>query len=422
MKKYFLVLVLLIFCGNSLSANTWTYVRSSGRPLFNSGQKLFTIDVNMCVSVDGTQWTTLPNNYSGLPLRIFFTDQNTGYLYSGIGGPHYNYSWFLKTTDGGLSWQQKYYNPSAPLMAMADHVLCGINGVLYIVGGQGIKASYDDGVTWIDDYIMPFGEYTLRLTHTDNALYAGTLSVDSLRVIKKSGAEWTTILTLTAEAPNNNRWIGVQAVPNEDIVYAVSRNKVARICGNDITTTVLDESITLWDVAFLNKQEGYAIGAQYGADGIVLKTLDGGMTWNHEADFSEGTCREITVNNGFLYISVQNDHPYWGAGPFAIYRAPLASTGTGNSTQVIDNYRLMQNYPNPFNPTTSIRYSLPMNSAVTLTVFNSLGKEVGILVNQKQVAGDYEVNFNATNLSSGIYFYRLEAEGFSETKKMLLIK
>ncbi|HCD51772.1 MAG TPA: hypothetical protein DEQ34_04945 [Balneolaceae bacterium] len=86
------------------------------------------------------------------------------------------------------------------------------------------------------------------------------------------------------------------------------------------------------------------------------------------------------------------------------------------------NYQLHQNYPNPFNPGTSISYHLPVNSNVTLKVFDAVGREVATLVNGQQSAGEHSVNFNAAGLSSGVYLYRLETGNFVSTKKMLLIK
>ena len=85
-------------------------------------------------------------------------------------------------------------------------------------------------------------------------------------------------------------------------------------------------------------------------------------------------------------------------------------------------FRLSQNYPNPFNPSTKIRFDLPGSSETRLTVYNSLGKEVAILVNEHLKAGSYEYEFDAGKLTSGIYFYTLSYNGDKETKKMLLIK
>ena len=85
-------------------------------------------------------------------------------------------------------------------------------------------------------------------------------------------------------------------------------------------------------------------------------------------------------------------------------------------------YSLSQNYPNPFNPNTTIKYSLPKQSSVTLKVFDVLGGEVATLVNKEQPQGNYEVEFDGMDLTSGIYFYQLIANDFVETKKMVLLK
>ena len=90
--------------------------------------------------------------------------------------------------------------------------------------------------------------------------------------------------------------------------------------------------------------------------------------------------------------------------------------------KVLFKYRLSQNYPNPFNPSTTISYSIPQRNFVQLIVYDILGREVSSLVNKEQAAGNYKVEFNASYLSSGVYFYRLQSGGFSETKKLILLQ
>lgn len=85
-------------------------------------------------------------------------------------------------------------------------------------------------------------------------------------------------------------------------------------------------------------------------------------------------------------------------------------------------FALEQNYPNPFNPATTIKYSVPITGFVSLSIFNVLGEKVTDLINKELEAGSYELNFNASNLSSGVYFYKLEAGSFTSIKKMMLIK
>ncbi len=97
-------------------------------------------------------------------------------------------------------------------------------------------------------------------------------------------------------------------------------------------------------------------------------------------------------------------------------------TGTGNITEVVNEFKLHQNYPNPFNPVTRIEYNLAKNTDVSLVIYNSLGKEVASFNYPNQQAGKHFAMFNAGNLSSGVYFYKIKADGFTDTKSMILLK
>lgn len=163
-----------------------------------------------------------------------------------------------------------------------------------------------------------------------------------------------------------------------------------------------------------------AVGQQWfriGADipSLFLST-DGGNNWN---DISNG------LNNTF--INTARFHPY-RTNEIFICTAGGGLWRTDYSTDVVKeesipvNYALFHNYPNPFNPSTTIRFQLPVSNHVTLKVFDNLGKEVATLVNEKKSAGNYEVNFNSSKISSGVYFYRLTAGSFSILKKMILLR
>ena len=125
---------------------------------------------------------------------------------------------------------------------------------------------------------------------------------------------------------------------------------------------------------------------------------------------------------GFLDNTAQN-------GKFYYRLKQVDFDGTVDYSNIVEvvkdkptTFELAQNYPNPFNPTTTINYQLPTNALVTLKVYDVVGREVATLVNARQEAGRYDINFNATSLSSGVYFYRLQAGSFVETKKMMLVK
>ncbi|MEG8946385.1 alpha-amylase family glycosyl hydrolase [Rosettibacter firmus] len=108
--------------------------------------------------------------------------------------------------------------------------------------------------------------------------------------------------------------------------------------------------------------------------------------------------------------------------PSPVNGKDLITSIDNNSTNINKDFSLSQNYPNPFNPTTFINYQIPSTSNVILKVYDILGREVTTLVNEVQQAGRYEIKFNASDLPSGVYFYRIQAGNFSDTKKMILLK
>ena len=96
--------------------------------------------------------------------------------------------------------------------------------------------------------------------------------------------------------------------------------------------------------------------------------------------------------------------------------------GVNDDEVVANHFELDQNYPNPFNPSTRINYSVPISSFINLKVYDILGNEVAVLVNEEKPAGNYEINFDASRLNGGVYFYQLTANSFVDTKKMILLK
>ncbi|PJA97978.1 MAG: hypothetical protein CO128_09690 [Ignavibacteriales bacterium CG_4_9_14_3_um_filter_30_11] len=124
-------------------------------------------------------------------------------------------------------------------------------------------------------------------------------------------------------------------------------------------------------------------------------------------------------------LAVSGTNLFAGTLGGGVWRRPLSEIITYlevTSSEPPNTFTLAQNYPNPFNPSTIIRYGLPKEGFVTLNVYDMLGREVKILVNEFKSAGSYSVDFNASNLASGIYFYQMQAGDFVQTKKLLLMK
>ncbi|MGE5683271.1 MAG: choice-of-anchor V domain-containing protein [Bacillota bacterium] len=165
-----------------------------------------------------------------------------------------------------------------------------------------------------------------------------------------------------------------------------------------------------------------------------LKVLNGELTHPSKKSFSGGKytfnfkyTAPSTAGKQTLYAAGESTKPEWNFAP-AFNVNVQNTTDLKDQNSAVNSYSLQQNYPNPFNPATSISYSLPKQSSVKLVVFNSIGQEVATLVNSVQSAGNYQVSFNASNLSSGIYFYSIDAkaadgdESFKYIRKMSLLK
>ncbi len=129
---------------------------------------------------------------------------------------------------------------------------------------------------------------------------------------------------------------------------------------------------------------------------------------------------ELEYNNFSLATEIKWYTSIFPGYEFSVYYKGITDIKEKKSTP--QSFTLNQNYPNPFNPSTKISYTIPKNSNVTLKVYDILGNEISTLVNNSQTAGTYKVNFDASNLSSGLYLYKIQAGQFSQVRKMMLLK
>lgn len=152
--------------------------------------------------------------------------------------------------------------------------------------------------------------------------------------------------------------------------------------------------------------------------------LQGGFISNAPGTWGTGSFGSPVA--GFRNVNSDSCIIGWGNASGFGYNVTGGSTGlftgTGNNTTIAEDFSLGQNYPNPFNPSTKISFSIQQNSFVKLTVYDALGKAVTQLVNGQMNAGAHSLDFNASSLPSGVYYYKLEANGFSDVKKMMLVK
>ncbi|MFA7288470.1 MAG: T9SS type A sorting domain-containing protein [Melioribacteraceae bacterium] len=190
------------------------------------------------------------------------------------------------------------------------------------------------------------------------------------------------------------------------------------IDGGETWSNVYTNLGDIFDIYFSNENTGWIL-CEFGN---IKKTIDGGLTWKNQTGEENGLGLADHFIDTFCFI---NDSTAFGIGWFG----SIIKTDNGGGITDLNyekpiqfEYTLNQNYPNPFNPSTEIMFTLPISGHVSLKVYDILGREVRTLVNQELTGGSHKVIFDARNLSSGIYFYRLQNGNYSQTKKMILVK
>jgi hypothetical protein len=150
----------------------------------------------------------------------------------------------------------------------------------------------------------------------------------------------------------------------------------------------------------------------------ILKTIDGGKNWISESSITSLALKSvyfIDENNGWV-VGVNGTVLKMSDG------STHAEDNQPSNSVIPDHFVLFQNYPNPFNPSTSMCFHLPQSSFVTLKIYNLLGQEIETIINEQRFAGTHEINWTARGVPSGIYFYRLIAGEYVDTKKFILQK
>jgi hypothetical protein len=339
------------------------------------------------------------------------------------------------STNNGTSWVQTSLN-NQTVYSLA------VNGNNIFAGtGTGVYLSTNNCTSWTQTSLN--NQYVYSLVVILNYVFAGTVN-NGVYLSTNNGTSWT-------QTSLNNRTVWSLAV-NGNNTFAGTTNYGVYLSTDNGTSwnqTSLNNR-TVLSLA-VNGNNTFAGTTNYG----VYLSTDNGTSWTQTSLNNRSTYSlAVNVNNVFagtivngVYVSNNNGsswlqrneglgnltidalcilNNYIFAGTdVSVYRRPLGELITNIkpvSELISEYYTLHQNYPNPFNPSTRIKFSLPESGFTTLKVYNMLGKEVATLVNESLKPGTYEVDWNASQYSSGVYFYKLEAGDFRETKRMMLTK
>jgi photosystem II stability/assembly factor-like uncharacterized protein len=416
-KNILLIFTLVLISADAISQNFWQRVSGADMTVVfalvndTSGHIYAGTNSGVFRSTDnGDNWiktdTGLTNNY----VHALAISPN-GYLFAGtIGG-----GVFLSTNNGDL-WTER--NDSLSNLFISS-LATKDSGYIFAgtFGGStdgGVFLSTDNGTTWTKTS-SDVGTLITGLAIDDSGqVIAGNLT-NSVFHSTDNGTNWVNLnlnASVRSVSVNNNRHI--YAGTDYEGIY---RSTDEGTNWMDINTGLPYASCAVYSIVFDSRGNIYAgtgPGVAGGGAGVFY-SRDNGANW-------------IELNTGLKNLHVFalaiNTNGYIFAGTDdGIYRSVESTTGTREfALRYPSSYNLKQNFPNPFNPSTVISYTLPINCYVTLKIHDMLGKEVETLINQRQGAGDHSVTFNAKNLPSGVYFYRLQAGSYTDTKKLLLLK
>ncbi len=313
-----------------------------------------------------------------------------------------------KSTDKGKSWN--FVNTG--LTDIHVHTLATYNNlenVTHLFAGtfSDIFISSDNGSNWISTNIgieaPDFRDFAIIDTNIFAASYG-----EGVFISTNFGQSWTSVNSGISGAA-----VSDLAIINKNL-FAGCNNGIFKSTNLGLNWTEVETGIEYLNVNSFTVYENNIFVATY--SGLLL-TTDSGENW-------------VKVDSGLFSESVlalATDGIYLFAGTYngEIWRRPLSEMITDvddRENEISTQFVLQQNYPNPFNPSTTISFSLPSQSFVSLKIFDLLGKEVATILSEELPAGNYKREWNAQSFSSGVYFYRLQAGDFVETKKLILLR
>ncbi len=438
MSKYITAAaVILLYALPLFSQNTWVsqpsgYTENFKKVVFaDSLYGWISCDSGMVIHTTngGQSWTTQLRNPSDYINDIFFLNRLNGWLIVWrVTGGRMN-SLVYSTTNGGGNWTAINYADSLTLLNSVYFISpqSGFIGTTY-TSNKSILRSTNGGTNWFPanvdtNFAANFPVKTIRFLNANTGYAAGGI-LDVCGVIWKTtdgGNSWTS--NSNGGEPNNS--IGF---PNQNTVVISGGDYEygASVCYSGDSGASWHYYFTGYfgigySLSFRTETEGWIAS---GFSRLLLKSTDSGLSWTSTD----------TPDSTYIYSLVfPNQKTGWAVGDNgAILKYTASPIGISNTGSTLPaSFLLGQNYPNPFNPVTKIKFSVPPSLSsphgvggdlVQLKVYDVRGREVQTLVNERLNAGTYEATFDGSSLNSGVYFYRLTTEGFSETRRMILLK
>jgi photosystem II stability/assembly factor-like uncharacterized protein len=349
----------------------------------------------------GASWTSQSSGTMSLLYGVSFTDANNGTAVGDNGT-------ILRTTNGGASWTSQLSGTTTSLMGVS--FTDANNGTA--VGSNGtILHTTNGGASWTSQSSRTTVELIgVSFTDANNGTAVGFNG--TILHTTNGGASWT------SQSSGTTNWIlGASFTDANNGTVVGSEGTILHTAngGTIWTEQSIGTTYILRGVSFTDANNGTAVGN----GGTIFRTTNGGATWTKQPS---GTTRDLWG------VSFTDANTGTVVGDGIILRTTsggvlVSVEEDGKADNYVPNqYLLEQNYPNPFNPSTTISFNLPSRSFISLKVFDVIGREVATIVSEELPAGNHSRQWNAANISSGIYFYSLQAGTFAQTKKLILLR
>ncbi len=364
-------------------------------------------------SNNGNNWSTFGTGSNEEFFGITMLDANTGYVSA-------NNSKVFKTTNGGINWIPKTTVSGSNYSLYSSEFVNENTGWVFVnyssVAAGNVFKTTDGAETWTQYNLAAANPGSIMSADIVNENVGFTTLNSSNKPVYKTtngGVNWTPYTT-----GSTGLLYDVKAV-DTNVVYVVTSagaNRVYKSTNGGVNWTGIAVPVAAdyRSIDFKDANTGYICG---NSTTIVCKTMNGGATWIFQ--------NVHVITTGGVMVT-QGDTAFVNGGYTSILRA-AGSIITGveyNGNVKIDSYELKQNYPNPFNPVTTIEFNIPKASNVFLKVYDLSGREYSTDINNLNLnPGNFKLNFNGSDFSSGVYFYSLVVNGANvSTKKMMLIK
>ncbi|MCX6157813.1 MAG: T9SS type A sorting domain-containing protein [Ignavibacteriae bacterium] len=408
-------------------------------------KKLFVVLVMLAAMSANAQWSKSSGGMMKDSLVYSFTSIGSN-IYAGANGSSNGTGRIYVSSNGGTNWSELngLFNVVNCIAAQGSNLLVGANGGLFITS--------NNGANWISTLT---DQNIISLGISGNTILAGTYSSATTYGVFRStnnGSNWT-LSDLTGKVVQSIYFYGFTIAPCGkrlepfSITYNGGLNWITYssmlkdvrtfssigtniFAGSDSGVYVSSDTGKNWTPTSLMNQLVTSLAVNgnnlfAAAGGKVYLSKNNGLSWVQK---SEG----LVTNVSALSLFVNGNYIYLGCNGQSVWRRLLSDiiSVQNISTEIPSAFSLSQNYPNPFNPTTVIRFGIPSLEGyaqrgvgmVTLKVFDIAGREIQSLVNENLQPGTYETSFDGSRLTSGVYFYKLETNRFSDVKKMLMIK